>query len=101
MTNFNIVVSAAVANKLYTQEQAEEIIATKGELPLHTFAEWKARGYAVKKGEHARLTTKIWKYKKEKVEMTTKDGDTIEEDSHDYYLVKAFFFTNEQVEKIA
>lgn len=100
MTNLEIIVAEAIANKIYTEEEALTIIAERGALPIHTFAAWKALGYSVKKGEHARITTRLWKFKKEKVTMENTDGETVEQDTHNYYLCKAFLFTAEQVEKI-
>ena len=37
-------------------------MAYKGDLPFHTFQDWKSRGYSVKKGEHALFTADLWKY---------------------------------------
>lgn len=64
---------------------------------LLTFNEWKRNGFMVKKGEHARLTVRIWKPKTYKAE--TKDGEEIEQtDSSRFYLAKAFLFDRSQVE---
>ena len=98
MTNMEIIANSAVETGLYTKEQVEEIIGNGFCLPLHTFAEWKRMGYAVKKGEKAKMTCRIWKYSDKEVEQ--KEENQEEANSH-YYLTKAFFFTNEQVEKIA
>ena len=101
MTNFQIITNEAIANGLYTEDEAIAIIEKCGALPLHTFAEWKRHGMSVKKGEHAKLTCYIWKMKKEKAVIPMKDEDDIEVDERNFYKVKAFFFTADQVEKIA
>lgn len=62
---------------------------------LFTFQEWKERGYSVKKGEHAFIKTKLWKFKKVKDEQ--EDG---EENEKRFVLATAALFTPEQVEKI-
>ena len=98
MTNFQIIANSAVETGIYTKEQVETIISQGFNLPLHTFAEWKRLGYSVKKGEKAKMTCRIWKYSNKEVEQT----EEIEEQANShYYLTKAFFFTSEQVEKIA
>ena len=62
MTNNEIIYSAAIDAGIYTQEQADAILASGHFLPLHTFQEWKARGYSVKKGEKAVLHVDLWKF---------------------------------------
>lgn len=98
MSNFEIIAKSAVETGIYTKEQVEEIISQGFALPLHTFAEWKRLGYAVKKGEKAKMTCRIWKYNNKEVEQTEENE---EQENNHYYLAKAFFFTSEQVEKIA
>lgn len=100
MTNFDIIVNDAIRNEIYTEDQAKAIIQANGELPLHTFSEWKRRGYSVKKGEHAKLTSFLWKFKKELVKIPQKDGEEVEEEAETYYKVKSFLFSAEQVQKI-
>lgn len=99
MTNFQIITNAAIANGLYTKEQAEAIIAERGELPLHTFPEWKRLGFSVKKGEHAKLTCDIWKMRDKKGAHQA-NGEEQEVDENHFFKHKAFFFLPEQVEKI-
>lgn len=99
MTNFQLIANAAIGEGLYTQEEAIAILEENGELPLHTFAEWKKRGFVVRRGEHAKLTTQIWRYKgkgKQTVEVSEDD----EKNARNFYLTKAFFFTAEQVEQM-
>ena len=98
MTNLEIIAAEAIANKIYTKEEVESIMSQGYVLPIHTFAIWKSMGYIVKKGEHAKIITKLWK-------MTNKkevDEDTDEiKDKHHMYLVKSYLFTKDQVEKIS
>lgn len=99
MTNIQIIANEAIANNLYTEEQVEELFSTMGCLPLFTFAEWKKKGYFVKKGEKAKLTCYIWKMKKEKTQGKDTDGNDVEVDATNFYKVKAFLFDAEQVQK--
>lgn len=77
------------------------------DLEVDTFAGWKRRGYAVKKGEHAVFTTKIWKPSKFKVEQKEQDfvdenGEQVVEDAKytkKLILVNAAFFTENQVQR--
>lgn len=50
MTNLTIITSAAIQAGIFTEAEADAIIKSGHELPLHTFAEWKRLGYSVKKG---------------------------------------------------
>lgn len=75
------------------------------ELPeaIHTFAAWKARGYIVRKGEHAIAAFPVWKYSDRR--RADSDGDDADADGEQAsagrcYLRKAFFFRACQVEKI-
>lgn len=83
MTNNEIIINQAIAHGIYTKAEAQAIVAAKGCLPIHTFAEWKKAGYSVKRGEHAAITCDLWKY-----------ADA--PDPH-YYMAKAHLFTREQV----
>ena len=62
MTNNEIIINQAIAHGIYTKAEAQAIVAAKGCLPIHTFAEWKKAGYSVKRGEHAAITCDLWKY---------------------------------------
>lgn len=99
MTNLEIIATEAMAAGIYTKEQIEEMLKQTGTIPLHTFAEWKRLGYKVKKGEHAKLACRIWKWNDKTETVQTKDGEDQEVDASHYYLAKAFFFTSEQVER--
>ena len=97
MTNREIIIGEAILHNIFTEEEILEHLETRGELPLHTFAAWKARGYVVKKGEKAAIQTRLWKYRK-----SVKPNDKGEaEENENCYLCKAFLFTKEQVERIA
>lgn len=97
MTNTEIIFKEAIANKIYTKEEAQKIIEEQFVLPIHTFMVWKELGYSIKKGEHAKITTRLWKpCKGKKKEDSESDENTI-----NMYLCKAFLFTREQVEKTA
>lgn len=90
-------ISAVVVNKDGTETE------TTIETPeaIHTFATWKALGYSVKKGEHAKASFPIWKYKagKEAVEATETEEAKEATPSH-MFMTKAFFFTFDQVQPI-
>lgn len=97
MTNLMIVCMDAFTNQVFTEEQIEEYLVISGGLPLYTFQEWKKKGYAVKKGEHARLTCYLWQ---KTVPYTNREGKTIIPEKA-FRRVKAFLFTEEQVKKLA
>ena len=80
---------------------------------VHTFAEWKARGYAVKRGEHARAAFPVWCFSRRtgngadggtdtETDSTT-DGDTdggTAPAGGRYYMRRAFWFTRDQVQEL-
>lgn len=66
---------------------------------LYTFQAWKELGFKIIKGQHAVVTTKLWKKKKQK-DSDDNSGETIDM-NRDYYLCKAFLFSQKQVERIA
>lgn len=64
---------------------------------IHTFSEWKRRGFSVKKGEHAVAAFPIWKY----TSRTVTDEETGEEETHEHmFLKKSHFFSASQVKPI-
>lgn len=63
--------------------------------PIHTYNGWKELGYQVRKGQKAKASFMIWKY------SGKKDEETGEEKDGKCYQRKAFWFTFDQVEKIA
>jgi hypothetical protein len=64
---------------------------------IHTFAAWKARGFSVKKGEHAVAKFAIWKH----ATKTVEDDDGNEKETSRMFLKTAAFFTASQVELTA
>lgn len=75
--------------RMLTTEKGEQIPEPE---ELHTFQAWKELGYSVKKGEHATVTTKLWK------KRTKKDDEDEKEYDGNFYLCKAFLFSPKQVE---
>lgn len=61
---------------------------------VHTFAEWKRNGYAVRRGEHAAFKTKIWLMTKEQVEIEEGMFEWVNR----FVLKQAAFFGRSQVE---
>lgn len=100
MTNTEIIINEAVENGLYTMEQIENILASGHMIPLHTFQAWKSAGYIVKKGEHARITTRLWRFTNKSKKNNEVDENTDGAGNDHYYLAKAFLFTSDQVERI-
>jgi hypothetical protein len=104
---FNEAVKAMKAGKIGTTGRMIEVVNGAGEVvtmpepeEIHTFQDWKARGYFVKKGEKAVARFAIWNY-------TTKAGKAVkearkaagkEEDAPapHYYMKEAYFFTVNQ-----
>lgn len=89
MNNTQIVVAESIAKGIYTEEQANAYLE-KGDLPIHTYKAWRKAGFAVCKGQKARLVTKLWKQTKVK----NKESGELEER---YVKVKSFLFTEDQV----
>lgn len=97
MTNIEIILENAIANNIFTEEQITTFLKETGDLPLHTFNEWRKMGYIVKKGEKAAMTCDIWRMTNYKKDESKEEQE--EKENH-FYMKKAFFFTFEQVEKI-
>ena len=102
MTNSQIITQAAQAHG-FTAEQLQALtIAYRGDLPFHTFAEWKSRGYHVKRGEHALFTADLWKYtdkpSKAQREAAVQNGDDAPASDGHYYLKTSYIFGAHQVE---
>ena len=102
MTNTNIIYQALQARG-FSEDQLNQIIAAyNGDLPFHTFAEWKARGYSVKKGEKAFLAVPLWKFTN-KPNMAARKaaeeaGEEISPDPH-YYKKLSYIFGFNQVKR--
>lgn len=109
MTNNEIIYRESIAAGIFTQEQADQILASGARLPLHTFQEWKRMGFSVKKGEHAALSCTLWKFtnkpgkagRQAAAELGEATAELLEEkgDPH-YYMAKAALFTASQVKPI-
>lgn len=82
----------------FIEVEDKDGVKEKLELPeeIHTFAAWKAKGYKVKKGEHAIATFPIWKYTNKTVK--TEDGE--EEKKENMFLKVSAFFKRSQVERM-
>ncbi len=98
MTNEEIIVSDVLLAGILTQEQVEEYMSTRGEIPVHSYTGWLARGRRVMKGQKACLETKLWKKRKKKDKVEDEKND--DEHKGSFYLTKCFLFTEEQTEKI-
>lgn len=105
MTNSEIIISEIKGHELMTDEQIVEFIKEHAFLPLNTYAEWKRLGYVVKRGEHATITSKLWRFTDKKKKgtglKTELDKAAEKQDNGRYYLAKAFLSTSEQVQKLA
>lgn len=83
----------------YIELEDESVIEFEVPEAINTYQRWKQLGYAVKKGEKAITCIKVWKPFKSKAE----DVDTEDEENQDkthMYLKKAYFFKQDQCEKI-
>lgn len=103
MTNSQIIYNSALAHG-FTEDQLIQLLeAYKGDLPFHTFQEWKARGYSVKKGEHAIFTADLWKYtskpSRAMIEAAQEAGRDVPEESPHYYKKLSHLFSFSQVER--
>ena len=104
MTNSQIIYNAALAHG-FTEDQLSQLLdAYKGDLPFHTFQEWKARGYSVKKDEHALFTADLWKYTSKPSKATNKAaeeaGKDAPEEAPHYYKKLSHLFSFSQVEPV-
>jgi len=104
MTNTQIIYNAALAHG-FTEDQLLRILeAFKGDLPFHTFQEWKARGYSVKKGEHALFAAELWKYtekpSKAMIKAAEEAGEDVPENTPHYYKKLSYLFSFSQVEPV-
>ena len=75
----------------------------KPENEINTYIGWRMKGYQVKKGAEHVADFPIWvksKKKKEQPEENEEEQKTETKKQRPFILQKAFWFTNEQVEKI-
>ena len=87
MTNFQII------------ENERKELGLDEDLILKTYQDWKRLGYQVKKGEKSVMTCMIWFPKKSKVVKSDADSEEVNDGS--FFKSKAFFFSQNQVERIA
>ncbi len=85
--------SADTAEELFIAELAAE--------SFHTFAEWKRKGYSVKKGQKAALSCQLWKYtdkpgRAAREAAAAAGADAPETDPH-FYMTNAHLFHALQV----
>lgn len=101
-SNNEIIYKAVTESGMLTTAEADNLIMKFGELPLHTFIEWKRRGYSVKKGEKARLHLYLWMFtnkpNKAAREEAAEAGEEIGDDPH-YYKKLSHLFALDQVER--
>lgn len=84
MKNQEIIAKAAVNTGLLTAEEAERLLRSGEDIPLHTLQGWRLRGdYKVKDGVKP-FEVKLWKKQE--------DGR--------FYLAKAYLYSEEQVQRI-
>ena len=96
MTNLEIVISEALANGIFTEEQIEAYIS-EGDIPLKTYKSWHYAGFIVRKGQKARLQTRLWQLRAKK----KSDENEEENNKERFILVPAYLFTADQVARIA
>ncbi|MCM1439683.1 MAG: ArdC family protein [Roseburia sp.] len=103
MTNTQIIYSAALAHGFTADQLAQLAAAFNGDLPFHTFQDWKARGFHVKKGEKALFTADLWKYTskptKAQREAAAQAGEGSPEAAGHYYKKLSHLFSFSQVER--
>ena len=106
MTNLEIIATEAMVHELYTEEELMAFYDEKEIMPLNTYKMWDMAGYQVKKGEKAKIQTRLWKKNPKYRPMVTEEE--IQETEADevkkqraFYLTKAYLFDISQVEKKA
>ena len=98
MKNVEIIAKEALEHGIYTEDEIKEMMNKEGCVPLHTYSYWKDKyGMLVKHGEHAVVTTELWRRKKND---ESDDLNNEQENKPEYYLQKAFLFSKEQVERV-
>ena len=87
MTNFQII------------ENVKKDLGLDEDLILKTYQDWKRCGYQVKKGEKSVMACMIWFPKKSKAKVDVDYEEEVNDGS--FFKSKAFFFSQNQVERIA
>ena len=99
MTNEEIIARTAIEIGLYSVEEIEEMIMNLEDIPLHTFAFWKAHGFSVKAGQKHIAEAYLWRFKKGKKKDDVEIVDP--EDYPDrYYRTRAYLFHRSQVDYV-
>ena len=78
-------------------EEVSEIIDEPEE--IHTFADWKARGYFVNKGEKAIARFTIWNFTSKPTKAAREAAEAAGKEANEdprYYMKEACFFTKSQ-----
>ena len=104
MTNNELIYNAAL-NHGFTEDQLTQLMtAYNGDRPFHTFQEWRACGYSVKKGEHAIFSTQLWRYtnkpSKATIQAAQEAGEDAPQDSPHFYKKLFHLFSFAQVEPL-
>ena len=100
MNNVQIVFNEAIAEGIFSEDEAIAYMKVYGVLPLFTFKVWKDRGKVVRKGEHARLVVRLWKRKTGKSSVAADDDTQDNENRDGYFLKTCYLFTADQVEPL-
>lgn len=104
MTNEQMIRKTAIEVGLFTEEQVAAYLAAGSRLPLHTYAEWQALGFQVKRGEHAALKMQLWKprrlKKDEKADRLPAPESGDDDTDGTFFLATSHLFLSSQVERI-
>ena len=105
MTNEEIITRTAIQLGILSESEAEQIIMSGKEIPLHTYSAWKVRGYQVKKGEKAVCKVSLWKKSKAKkakkgLEQPTEDAEQEPIKDGHFFQTTAALFLISQCEQI-
>ncbi len=95
MTNLEIISKELIERGLYTENELEMMYLKNGQLPVATYQEWQRRGFQVKRGEKS-IIIYIWKHKNKEIKKENTDEEEIIPEK--FIKVKAFFFTDIQVQ---
>lgn len=106
MTNSEIIYNTLKANGI-PETDLHTMLETFGELPFHTYAEWKKRGRQVKRGEHATIKNiRLWMYtenptaaQRRAAELEGDNPDELARNPH-YYKKACHLFAVTQTEII-
>lgn len=94
MTNNTIIALSVLENRLMSKAQLVASIKETGDVPFHSFHEWKTRGFSVKKGEHGVFKAKLWV----KTNYSEEELKKMKKGSNWFFLQNTALFSREQVE---